>query len=163
MQNFVIALAFMLAACGSNGQIPVAKQSFTGTDQDRKSLNKTTDAIRDAFSRGDIDAILALHHPEVVKYFGGNNIVVGREGLRKQVSAWLGDNRVKFVENTVESTIFTGETAIETSIFAIRNEPKNGGSPVVIRGRTMVVFIKYPNSPTGWVSIREITQEAPAQ
>jgi hypothetical protein len=30
---------------------------------DRLSLERTTTAIRDAFARGDVEAIVALHHP----------------------------------------------------------------------------------------------------
>ena len=73
----------------------------SGSDDDRESLKRTTRAIRDAFGRGDVDAIVALHHPNVVKYFGGNNIVVGREGLRQQLTGWLRDNNVEFTENRI--------------------------------------------------------------
>ena len=76
-------------------------------------------------------------------------------------AGWLNANKVEFVENTIESTVFNGETAIETSIFEIRDVPKNGGPASTARGRSMVVYIKYPQSPTGWVSLREMTQEAP--
>jgi Domain of unknown function (DUF4440) len=92
----------VLAVCGSQAQ-------GSGTAADRAGLLRTTTAIRDAFARGDIDAILALHHPDVIKYFGGNTVVKGREGLLQQLSGWLGKT----------------------------------------------------TSPTGWVSLREVTQEAP--
>jgi len=136
-------------------------RSLTGDSTDRKALQRTTAAIRDAFARGDVDAIVALHHPEVIKYFGGTNVVTGREDLRRQLTGWLSTTRVEFVENTIESTVFNGETAIETSIFSIRGIPKNGGKPSIGRGRAMVVYIKYPGSLTGWVSLREVAQEAP--
>jgi len=161
MKKLFVILAFALAACGGRPADNGAKGSLTGTPEDREGLKRTTTAIRDAFARGDIDAILTLHHPEVVKYFGGTNVMKGREEMRKQLTSWLRNNRVEFVENTVESTVFNGETAIETSIFEIRNVPRNGDSATVGRGRSMVVYVKYPQSPTGWASIREIVQEAP--
>jgi ketosteroid isomerase-like protein len=161
MKKLFVILAFALAACGGQKSDTIAKGSLTGTPEDREGLKRTTAAIRDAFARGDIDAILALHHPSIVKYFGGNNVMTGREEMRKQLTSWLRNNRVEFVENTVESTVFNGETAIETSIFEIRNVAKNGDSATIGRGRSMVVYIKYPQSPTGWASIREIVQEAP--
>jgi hypothetical protein len=30
----------------------------------------------------------------------------------------------------------------------------------LITGRSMVVYVRYPKSPTGWASIREIVQPA---
>ena len=97
----------------------------------------------------DVNAILTLHHPAVVKYFGRKSIINGREELRKQLTGWLGSNKVVFLENTVESTVFNGATAIETSIFSIRNTPKNGDSPSVVRGRSerfsAVFHIVAPN------------------
>ena len=160
MNKLLFALIFALGAWRC--QSPTAA-SLAGTPADRESLKRTTAAIRDAFARGDIEAILAFHHPEVVKYLGGSNVMIGREVMRKQLTGWLSANKVEFIENTVESTVFNGETAIETSIFEIRDVPKNGGPASTGRGRSMVVYIKYPKSPTGWVSLREVVQEAPAK
>jgi ketosteroid isomerase-like protein len=117
--------------------------------------------IRDAFRRGDIPAILALHHPDVVKYFGGNRVVKGRVALEKGLAETFKSSRFEFVENKIESTVFNGETAIETSIFSIKVTPKNGGQPTFGRGRSMVVYVRYNDSPFGWVSLREMAQAAP--
>jgi len=127
----------------------------------RQSLVKTTAAIRDAFGRGDVPAILALHHPDVIKYFGGNNVVKGRIALGKGLTETFKSSRLEFVENRIESTVFNGETAIETGIFTIRVIPKNGGQPTLAHGRSMVVYVRYKNSPFGWVSLREMAQAAP--
>ncbi|HEV2481339.1 MAG TPA: nuclear transport factor 2 family protein [Puia sp.] len=139
MNKLLFALILALGAWGC--QSPTTP-SLGGTAADRESLKRTTAAIRDAFARGDVETILALHHPEVVKYFGGKNVMTGREVMRKQLTGWLSANKVEFVENTVESPVFNGETAIETSIFEIRDVPKNGGPPTTGRGRSMVVYIK---------------------
>jgi ketosteroid isomerase-like protein len=156
MKAILFLFIGVLVACGSQSQ-------SSGTAADRAGLLRTTTTIRDAFGRGDIEAILALHHPEVIKYFGGNTVIKGREGLRRQLSGWLGNNKVEFLENSVESTVFNGSTAIETSLYTIESVPKNGDPAVFARGRAMVVFVKYPASPTGWVSLREVTQEAPVK
>jgi ketosteroid isomerase-like protein len=126
-------------------------------------LLKTTQAIRDAFGRGDVPAIVALHHPDVVKYFGGTNIVDGRASLEKGLTAMFRNTRMEFVENKVESTVFLGDTAVEVSIFAIKAIPKSGGPPVISRGRAMVVYVRSKDSPTGWASIREMAQAAPPE
>jgi ketosteroid isomerase-like protein len=154
MKALLFLFIGVLAVCGSLAQ-------SSGTAADRAGLLRTTTAIRNAFGRGDIEGILLLHHPDVIKYFGGTTVIKGREGLRQQLSGWLGNNKVEFLENTVESTVFNGSTAIETSLYTIKSVPKNGDPPVFARGRAMVVFVKYPASPTGWVSLREVTQEAP--
>jgi ketosteroid isomerase-like protein len=134
---------------------------IAAVSEDRDALLKTTAAIRDGFGRGDVTAIAALHHPEVVKYFGGSNVVVGRVALVKGLTEMFKTAKMEFIDNDVESTIFCGDTAIETSIFTVRVTSKEGGTPQVSRGRAMVVYVKYKDSPTGWASIREMAQAAP--
>jgi ketosteroid isomerase-like protein len=125
------------------------------------SLAKATDAIRDAFARGDVETIVALHAPDIAKYFGGTNVVVGREAFRKGLVDMFKNSRMEFIGNQIENTVFSGNMAIQTSIFTIRNIPKNGGKPTTGKGRAMVVFVRDKHSPTGWLSLREMAQEAP--
>ena len=125
---------------------------------DRKSLEETTAAIRAAFGREDVPAIVALHHPDVIKAFGPNSYINGREALEKGLRETFRATRLEFTENRVQSILFNGETAVETSIFTIKATPKNGGTPTISRGRAMVVYIRYKGSPTGWASIREMAQ-----
>ena len=140
----------------------VNAQKITDTVDARKSLDKATDAIREAFAKKDVELIARLHSPEIIKYFGGNNVVIGRAALKRSLTDWFKNaQKIEFIENTVESTIFTGNTAIQTVIYAIKTTPGNGGQPVIARGRSMVVFVRDKGSPTGWLSLREITQEAP--
>lgn len=148
--SILIVIAFLAGGCAAHK-----------VDDAKKSLEKTTAAIRDAFGRGDVPAIVALHHPDVIKYFGGDNVVKGRAALEKGLSEMFRTSTMEFIENRVESTQFNGETAIETSIFVIKVTPKNGGQPTVGSGRAMVVYVRYKDSPTGWASIREMAQAAP--
>ncbi len=145
-----ISLLFLSGAC----TIPDKDDSA----DDRRALRSTTEAIRKGFAKGDVSAVLALHHPDIVKYFGGKNIVTGREGLKKQLTDLFNYANVEFVQNDIESTIFNGNSVIETSLFGIRLVPKNGDSTHVIHGRAMVVYVRYKDSPTGWASLREMTQ-----
>lgn len=128
---------------------------------ERASLDKEIVALKNAFEKGDVKAITQLHSPNVVKFFGGNNVVVGRAGLEKQLTELLQNAKVEFIENKIENTVFSGDLAIQTAIFAIKSTPKKGGKPVIARGRSMVIYIKDKTSPTGWLSLREMTQEAP--
>jgi len=136
-------------------------QTSNGTEEEMKSLNKEIAALGEAFAKGDAAMVARLHHPDVVKYFGGNNVVTGRDAVQKGAEEWFKNSTVEFVENIVESTVFNGETAIQTCIFSIKTTPKNGGEPVISRGRSMVVYVKDKNSPTGWLSLREMAQSAP--
>jgi ketosteroid isomerase-like protein len=151
--NLLIIATCLLSGCST---------SPAGVSESyRQSLLKTTAAIRDAFARGDVAALMALHHPNVVKYFGGDNVVKGRAALGRGMAGTFKNVKMQFVENRIESTVFNGETAIETSIFTIKVIPKNGGQPTFARGRSMVVYVRYKDSPYGWVSLREMAQAAP--
>jgi len=154
----VIAYFFCIIFLGTS----LKAQKVKDTVELRKSLDKATDAIRDAFAKKDVELVIKLHSPEIIKYFGGNNVIIGREGLRKQLTGWFKSAKeIRFTENTIESTVFSGDIAIQTVIFAIKTIPNDGGQPVIARGRAMVVFIQDKNSPTGWLSLREISQDAP--
>lgn len=133
------------------------------TEEDRASLLNTTAALRNAFARGDVDAIAALHDPAIVKYFGGTNVVLGKENLIKGLRETFNNSKMEFIENKVESTLFHGDTAVETSIFTIRVTFKDGRPSIVSRGRAMVVYVRSASSPTGWASIREMAQAAPEE
>lgn len=156
--------AVLLIACSLNGPARTGEPPAVisgGTPADRQSLERTTQAIRDAFARGDVAAIVSLHRPDVVKYFGGANVVTGREELRRGLIQTFRNVKMEFVEHRLESLVFLGDTAVETSIFTIKTTPKAGGQPTLARGRAMVVYVKSKESPTGWQSIREMAQAAP--
>jgi len=136
-------------------------QDMTDSVALRQSLDKATAAIRNAFEKGDAALVGRLHSPNVIKYFGGNNVIVGRAVVESAAREWFQNSKVEFVENTVENTEFIGKIAIQTVIFSIKTTPKDGGMPSIGRGRSMVIYIQDKSSPTGWLKIREIAQEAP--
>lgn len=136
-------------------------QGMTDTTALKQSLEKATAAIRDAFEKGDAALVAQLHSPNVIKYFGGNNVIIGRDAIEKGAREWFQNTKVEFIENTIENTEFFGQMAIQTVIFTIRTTPKNGGKSSQGRGRSMVIYIQDKSSPTGWLTVREIAQEAP--
>jgi ketosteroid isomerase-like protein len=138
-------------------------QDITDTAILKQSLEKATAAIRTAFEKGDAVLVAQLHRPDVIKYFGGNNVVTGRAAIEKGAREWFQNSKVEFIENKIENTIFVGGTAIQTSIFTIKTTPKNGGKSSTGRGRSMVIYIHDKNSPTGWLTLREFVQEAPPE
>jgi hypothetical protein len=64
--GFVIVLLIAVGCCASDNDI--------GSPNDRESLKKTSEVIRAAFARGDIEAIMACHHPDVAKALSYKNI-----------------------------------------------------------------------------------------
>ena len=127
---------------------------------DRESLQKTSEAIRTAFAQGDVDRIMAYHHPDVIKALSFHKYLVGRDAVAEDLRQTLQKFKLEFQENRVESLLIQGDTAIEQTIFAIKSTPKSGGESSLFRGRTQVVYVRYKTSPTGWASIREIIQPA---
>jgi ketosteroid isomerase-like protein len=137
-----VIFAALLIACSANWPARAEEPPGVisgGSRADRQSLEHTTQAIRDGFARGDVAAIVSLHRPDVMKYFGGANVVNGRQELRRGLLKTFRDVKMEFVEHQLESMVFLGDTAVETSIFTIKTTPKTGGSPTIARGRAMVV------------------------
>jgi ketosteroid isomerase-like protein len=109
---------------------------------------------------GDVDAIMKYHHPNVEKWLSPTMHTVGREALRAQLVETFKSVQLTFANNRVESTLFVGDTAVEVSAFTIHVTPKNGGAPSEVKGRAMVVYVRSAQSPTGWLSMRELVQPA---
>jgi hypothetical protein len=139
----------------------VRSQDITDSVALRQSLDKATSVIRNAFEKGDAALVGQLHSLNVIKYFGGNNVMIGRDAVEKGAREWFQNSKVEFIENTVENTEFIENIAIQTVIFSIKTTPKNGGKPSIGRGRSMVIYVQDKSSPTGWLTVREIAQEAP--
>jgi ketosteroid isomerase-like protein len=144
----------------SSGQPTTSAPQYFGSPEQRESLKQTGDAIRSAFARGDVPGILAYHHPEVIKALSYQKYLDGIDALRQDLLGTLQAVKLEFIDNQIENTLFQGESAVEESLFAIKITPKAGGAPSIFKGRSMVVYVRYPHSPTGWASIREIVQPA---
>lgn len=95
-------------------------QVITDTTALKQSLEKATAAIRDAFEKGDAALVAQLHSPNVIKYFGGNNVIIGRDAIEKGAREWFQNTKVEFIENTIENTEFFGQMAIQTVIFTTK-------------------------------------------
>ena len=136
--------------------------TFAGSrsEKDREALQKTGDAIRGAFARGDLATIMAYHHPDVIKALGFHRYLAGRDAAEADLRSALQQSHLEFEENRLESLLIQGDIAVEQSIFTIKSTPKSGGEPVWFMGRTQVVYIRYKQSPSGWALIREIIQPA---
>src|ERR1700749_3678572 len=113
-----VIFSALLIACSLNGPVGAEDPPGAisgGSRADRQSLERTTQAIRDGFARGDVAAIVSLHRPDVMKYFGGANVVNGRQELRRGLLKTFRNVKMEFVEHQLESMVFLGDTAVETS------------------------------------------------
>jgi ketosteroid isomerase-like protein len=106
---------------------------FNGTQAERDSLKNTSIAIRDAFSKGDVDRILAFHHPDVIKATSYKSYQTDRESLRSGLKGTLDNFNLEFVENNTESLFINGNTAIEQTLFTIKGTPKKKGMPFILK------------------------------
>ncbi len=149
-----LAVGTLLALACSMGE------TYAGPDKDREALQKTSEAIRAAFARGDVAAVMSYHHPDVIKALGFHKYLAGRDAVEADLRKTLQQFNLEFEENKVESLLIQGDTAVEQTVFAIKSTPKSGGEPYVFKGRTQVVYVRRKESPTGWASIREIIQPA---
>jgi ketosteroid isomerase-like protein len=138
----------------------VACKVYAQSADDRFALEKTSVAIRDAFAKGDVAAAMQYHHPDVRKALSYDKVLVGRDAVASDMRNTFSRFRLEFVGNQVESLLVEKDTAIEQTVFTIKGTPIAGGEPFLIKGRSMIVYVRYGPSPTGWASIREIIQPA---
>ena len=134
--------------------------SYARSEKDRDALQKTSETIRAAFARGDVPAIMAYHHPDVIKALSFHKYLTGHDAVEADLRRTLQQFNLEFEENRVESLLIQDNTAVEQTVFATKSTPKSGGEPYLFKGRTQVVYVRYEKSPTGWASIREIIQPA---
>ncbi|MEM7551371.1 MAG: nuclear transport factor 2 family protein [Bacteroidota bacterium] len=125
-----------------------------------EEILKNGERIRAAFSEGDVEKIRLLHHPEVIKALSYDDLKIGRDEVIEGITKTLASYYLEFTENEIDNILIQEDLAIEQTKFSIKGTPKNGGEPFVFKGRTMVTYVRYDKSPTGWATIREIIQPA---
>ena len=135
--------------------------AFADDKADRAAIEKTSEAVRAAFARGDIPAILSYHHPEVTKALAYNKYLIGRSALEVDLRSTFENYRLQFLQNDVEILSIHGDIATEQILFSVKGTPKKNGAPFLFKGRTMLILVRYDKSPTGWATLREIVQPAP--
>ncbi len=148
-----VSIALLASLC-------LATPSRADSVSDRAAVEATGAAIRAGFTAGNVVEIMRYHHPAVRKALSFTNVEIGGDAVAAGLQDSLRQFHLEFVENNVESLLIEGDTAIEQTVFAIKATPLAGGQPSIFRGRTMVDYVRYKQSPTGWASIRELIQPA---
>ncbi len=147
---FLLFSGLFLSACLTDIEEEVIRQQILDNGQ----------MIRDAFSTGDLEKIESLHHPEVIKALAYQDVKEGREAVMQGLEETLSAYSLEFIENEVENMLIQKDLVIEQTKFSIKGTPKEGGESFIFSGRTMVTYVRYADSPTGWATIREIIQPA---
>ena len=153
------ALGLLLITAPGTGRAAISP-AILGPKEDRAALQKTLDGLKLGFARGDLDGVMAYHHPDVVKALAYDKLLVGRDALRADMAGTFKAFRLEFLSDEIESFVVIGDIAIEQSRFAIRGTPRAGGEPFLFRGRSQVIYRRYAGSPSGWASFREVIQPA---
>jgi hypothetical protein len=81
--------------------------------------------------------------------------VVGRDAVVNGIAGNLKSAPIEFIESEIESALVRGDAAVRIFHFTIRTTPVAGGPASSFTGRSMVVYARSKQSPTGWVTIRE--------
>jgi hypothetical protein len=125
---------------------------------DAEQLQRTAEAIRAAYDRGDVAGSMAYHHPDIVKAACYDRLLVGSRAVEDDFRRRLGSHATAFVGREVEHLLLLEGMAIQTTRLTARRTPTGGGEPAMFRARTMSVYVRSGRSPTGWALIRAIVQ-----
>lgn len=150
--RFLLILLMHLALIGCAA--PVVDNA-----KDTKAIIQTNEKIREAFVNGDIAGILRYHHPQVEKVLSWSDHQIGHADMRKSLAGLFENNQVEFLgrADDMDSLQILGDTAVMVAKFSVSGRPKQGaGQPFLFSGRTMIVYVRYADSPTGWVTYREM-------
>jgi hypothetical protein len=80
--------------------------SYARSEKDRDALQKTSEAIRAAFARGDVPAIMAYHHPDVIKALSFHKYLTGHDAVAlTYLRAVLRSDRRQSGSNSVTSEL----------------------------------------------------------
>ena len=83
---------------------------FHGSKGDREALRRTGDSIRAAFASGEVNQVMAYHHPRVIKALSHSKYLVGSEAVRADLLGTFSSFTLTFDESRVESLLLQGDT-----------------------------------------------------
>jgi ketosteroid isomerase-like protein len=153
---FVIGLALMVGVVparlsADNPSIPPA------TDQSTAGLDHLRAAIKDAYVKGDVDAMIRYLHPDVVIVFPDGSILKGPQAFREYYMRMMtAPNRrvVSYSANPqVESRTLHNDVGLS---YGYMNDSYvlNDGRSFTLNSRFTVTVFKSPDGPSdtdGWM------------
>ncbi|MEM6895473.1 MAG: hypothetical protein AAF554_17380 [Bacteroidota bacterium] len=152
-----LGIAFFLYCMGNAlyGQ----EESASWKQEIEKAIDETNTAVRKAFLEGDLVTIAKYHHPDVTKALAFDNVVNNREEVIEGLRQTMSQFDMEFMDDrTTEKMHIQKDMVLLQAKFALKLTPKNGDPSFVYRGRTLLVYVPCPESPTGWGTLHEMIQ-----
>jgi len=155
----IFLVAFLSLAFGFTPAWVLAAQSATpaATDNSTAGLDHLRAAIKDAYNRGDTEAMVRYLHPEVVIVFPDGSVLKGRDALRDYYNRMLKgpDHRVVSysADPVVESRTVHNDVGLSYG-YMHDQYVLNDGKSFGLNSRFTVTVFKSPDGPPdtdGWM------------
>lgn len=146
----MIAIAPTLLAADNPAVAPATDQSTAGLDHLRA-------ALKDAYIKGDVDAMMRYLHPDVVIIFPDGSILKGPEAFRQYYMRMMTapDRRVVSYSANPEVESRTVHNDVGLSYGNMNDSyVLNDGRRFTLNSRFTITVFKTPNGPTdtdGWM------------
>ena len=93
---------------------------------DREAVMATRNAVYTAYKRGDVDAMLAHFHPEVIQIPAFDKVLVGIDAVRTNYEAALALFDI-VLEDELENVEIVGDICSMHGTYTVTLTPKDGG------------------------------------
>ena len=124
-----------------------------GTEADRERMAEISDEWLSAYERGDLDAIMAIMHPDAILMPHNQATSRGTTAVREYFSTRIGRPGIRFV-NELEEIRINGSWAFVLGSFAIEADAPDGDAPMIVhRGRYLVLYEKVDGA---WLMLRDM-------
>jgi uncharacterized protein (TIGR02246 family) len=110
--------------------------------------NQAHQAWGDAFNRGDIEALLALHAPDAILVAQPGQQVSGTEGIRAALQGFLSLKAPIQLETL--SVVMKGDTALTRGRWTLHGTGADG-QPLEMGGDTAEIWERQPDG--NWLSV----------
>ena len=149
------SLGMLAAVILGVGAAPAATgvEIIGGSAEDRERMSEISRAWVDAYARGDLDAIMALMHPDSIVMPHNQPTSSGLDEVRAYFGSRIGRPGVSFVDKLEEIRI-NGTWAVVLGSFKVEVAAEEGADPVVVHnGRYLVLYEKVNGE---WLMLRDM-------
>ena len=133
MRTRVLSSAFVvlsLSLCGATSGVAQAVED---------EIKAAGLAWEEAYNRGDVDGVAAMHSEDAVVMPPGYAAVVGGDAVRADAEAFFSEFTTNHATE-IHEIIVEGDIAIERADYTDILTPKAGGDPIADAGKHIVVY-----------------------
>jgi len=145
----VLCLCSIVAGCTAYGS--------DMTTDDKAAIEETRRIVFAAYKAGDLDTMMAHFHPDVIQIPSYDKVLTGKADVRANYAAALSLFTIE-LNDSLEDLYIDGDIAGTHGLYTVTLTPKDGGPVMRRSGRYMVIMKRWPESPTGWSTYRELVQ-----